>query len=101
MLKDFFSLKPEPPSYQPFPWADARIYDMGLFPFLRGYGINYYNNENPLYMVFLAVLHSFAGYDYKSMTWMQLLVLAFIQPFFTCWGKNSIVRLLAYFWRWL
>ena len=88
MLRDFFSLEPAPPSFQPFPYADARDYDMGAISILRGYGIKYYNNENPLYLVFLAVLHFFAGYNYKALTWMQLLVLAFIPVILYLLGKK-------------
>jgi hypothetical protein len=88
MLRDFFSLEPAAPSYQPFPYADARVYDLGAISILRGYGINYYNNENPLYLIFLAVLHFFAGFNYKTMTWMQLLVLAFVPVILFLLGKK-------------
>ncbi len=76
MLGHFFSLSPAAPSYQPFPYSDARLYDQAGISILRGYGISVYGL--PLYSIFLAVLHFFAGSNYMIMTWLQILVLAFI-----------------------
>ncbi len=79
LLKHYFSLEPAAPSYQPFPYDDARIYDLGGISILRGYGIYFYKyTDKPLYHVFLAILHFFAGNNYWIMTWLQILVLAFI-----------------------
>jgi hypothetical protein len=76
LLGHFFSLPPAPPSYQPFPYSDARLYDQAGISILRGYGISVYGL--PLYSIFLAILHIFAGSSYTIMTWLQILVLAFI-----------------------
>ncbi len=76
MLRHFFSLEPAAPSYQPFPYSDARTYDLGAISILRGYGISFYGL--PLYSIFLAVLHFFAGSNYTLMTWLQILFLALI-----------------------
>jgi hypothetical protein len=79
MPNHFFSLQPMAPSYQPFPYSDARFYDLGGISILRGYGIYFYESyDKPLYMVFLAILHFFAGFNYTIMTWLQILILAFI-----------------------
>ena len=88
MLRHFFSLSPAAPSYQPFPFSDARLYDLGAISILRGYGISYLNNENPLYLIFLAILHFFAGYNYKLLTWLQVLILAFIPVILFLVGKK-------------
>jgi hypothetical protein len=79
LLWHWFSLMPAAPSYQPFPHSDARFYDLGGISILHGYGI-YFNQsaDKPLYMVFMAALHFFAGSNYTIMTWMQILILAFI-----------------------
>ena len=79
MLRHYFSLEPAAPSYQPFPYSDARFHDLGGISILRGYGIYFYKGyDKPLYMIFLAILHFFAGFNYTIMTWLQILVLAFI-----------------------
>ena len=75
----FFSLTPSPPSFQPFPLSDARFHDLGGISILRGFGIYFHKNyDKPLYMVFLAILHIFAGSNYTILTWLQILILAFI-----------------------
>ena len=48
----------------------------------------YLNNENPLYLIFLAILHFFAGYNYKLLTWLQVLILAFIPVILFLVGKK-------------
>jgi hypothetical protein len=79
LLRHFFSLEPAAPSYQPFPYSDARFHDLGGISILRGYGIYFHRSfDKPLYMVLLAIFHSFAGFDYKVMTWLQVLFLALI-----------------------
>jgi hypothetical protein len=76
MLGHFFSLPPTAPGYQPFPYSDARLYDQAGISILRGYGISVYGL--PLYSIFLAILHFFAGSNYTVMTWLQILFLALI-----------------------
>lgn len=88
MLFSPFSLAPGAPTYQPIPFYDARIYDLGGISIFRGHGINYYYNENPLFEVFMAVLHFFAGFDYKLMIWLQVLLLAFIPVILFFLGKK-------------
>jgi hypothetical protein len=88
MKSSVFSLSPAAPTYQPIPFYDARIYDVAGISVFRGYGINYHNNENPLFVVFMAILHFLAGFDYKLMTWLQVLVLAFIPVIFFLLGKK-------------
>jgi hypothetical protein len=79
MLRHFFSLEPAAPSYQPFPYSDARLYDLGGISILRGYGIYFHQSaDKSLYMVFLAFLHFFASSNYMIMTWLQILILSFI-----------------------
>ncbi len=79
MDHQFFFLRPAAPSYQPFPFSDARHHDLGGISILRGYGVFYAEiPDKTLYFVFMAILHFFAGYNYWIMTWLQILILAFI-----------------------
>jgi hypothetical protein len=79
MLTHHFFLESGAPIYQPFPFSDARVHDLGGISILQGYGIYFYGyTDKPLYMVFMAILHFFAGYNYSFMTWLQILILAFI-----------------------
>jgi hypothetical protein len=84
-----FSLKPAAPSYQPFPFSDARDVDLGGISILRGFGIHFYGyTDKPLDMVFMAIMHFFAGSNYVVMTWLQILVLAFIPVVLFFFGKK-------------
>ena len=89
MNRQFFFLRPAAPSYQPFPFSDARDHDLGGISILRGYGV--FHSKIPdktLYFVFMAILHLFAGYNYLIMTWLQILILAFIPVIFFLLGEN-------------
>ena len=89
MVRQYFSLEPTAPSYQPFPYSDARIHDLGGISILQGYGIYFYGyTDKPLYMVFLAILHFFAGFNYLLMTWLQILILAFIPVILFRFGEK-------------
>jgi hypothetical protein len=89
MTSQFFSLRPAAPGFQPFPFSDARFHDVGGISILKGYGIYFFGyTDKPLYMVFMAVLHFFAGYNYSLMTWLQILVLAFIPVVLFFLGKK-------------
>ena len=89
MLKQYFSLEPIFPNYQPYPFDDARIHDLGGISILVGRGIYFHGyTDKPLYMVFLAVLHLLANYDYSLLTWLQILVLAFIPVTLFFFGKK-------------
>jgi hypothetical protein len=84
-----FALEPAAPSYQPFPFSDARVHDVGGISILRGSGIDFYGyTDKPLYMVFMAILHFFARSNYTVMTWLQILVLAFIPVILFFFGKK-------------
>jgi len=79
MERHYFSLRPAPPSFQPFPFSDARIYDLGALSILDGQGVFFHGfTDKPLYMVFLAILHGFGGSNYVLLIWLQLAVLALI-----------------------
>jgi hypothetical protein len=88
MLRHYFSLEPAAPSYQPFPYSDARTYDLEGISILRGYGYLYRDIDKPFYMIFMAILHFFAGSNYMIMTWLQILVLAYIPVILFLLGKK-------------
>lgn len=91
MASHYFSLPKMPPNYQPFPFSDARDNDIGALSILNGSGINFHGyTDKPLYMVFLAFLHSLTGYDYSLLTWFQILCLSFIPVLFYWFGKKFI-----------
>ncbi|MFH2039328.1 MAG: hypothetical protein ABIJ65_07820, partial [Chloroflexota bacterium] len=89
MLKHFFSLQPTMPTFQPFPWSDARWLDLGGLSILKGYGINFHHpSDKPLYMVFLAALHLIAGSNYSLITWLQILVVSLTPVILFFFGKK-------------
>ncbi len=96
MLKHYFSVEPLAPYYQPYPYSDARIYDLGAISILRGYGI-YYGHfiDKPLYLVFLAFLHRLAGFDYNLLTRLQAIILAGMIPALYWFGKTFHSRFLG------
>lgn len=77
--RHFFSLRPTAPNYQPFPFSDALLHDLGGLSILSGDGILFgLFTDKPLYMVLLAFLHLFTGGDYVALQWAQVFVLGFI-----------------------
>ena len=89
MLKHFFSLQPTPPNYQPFPYSDARVDDLGGLSILQGNGIYFHGyTDKPLYMLLLSLFHLIAGLNYSLLTWIQILVLGFIPVILYFLGKK-------------
>jgi hypothetical protein len=89
MLKHFFSVQPTPPNFQPFPFSDARVNDLGGLSIIRGYGIYFHGyTDKPLYMIFLSFFHLIAGNNYSLLTWIQILVLGFIPVVLYLLGKK-------------
>jgi hypothetical protein len=88
MERHFFSLPPAAPSYQPFPYSDARLHDIFGISILQGYGVFSQGFDKPLFNLYMAILHIFAGYNYSLMTWLQILILAFIPVILFLLGKK-------------
>jgi len=89
MLKHYFSLEPTPPNFQPYPYSDARVHDLGAISILKGDGIYFHGyTDKPLYAVFLAVLHLFSGNNYATLAWAQIIVLALIPVLLYLLGKR-------------
>lgn len=76
--QSFNAPRPSPPTYEYYPFSDSTSYDLGSQFALIGQGIN--NNlltDKPLYMLFLALLHSLGGQSVRIVIGLQVLVLAF------------------------
>jgi hypothetical protein len=85
----YFSLEPTAPNFQPFPYSDARVHDLGAISILFGNGIYFHGfTDKPLYMVIVAIYHLFAGNDYVLLTWVQIIFLAFIPVIAYYLGKK-------------
>ncbi|MGZ9234388.1 MAG: hypothetical protein ACXW4E_02590 [Anaerolineales bacterium] len=77
----YFSLEPGEPNFQSYPFSDALIYDSTSQEFLIGKPIPGDLWVKPIYSLFLALLHLFAGENYALLTSMQVIVLAIIPSF--------------------
>ena len=74
-----FSLVPNAPQFQPYPYSDARVHDLGAISIINGMGIYFHGfTDKPLYMAFLALFHLIAGNNYILLTWIQVIFLALI-----------------------
>jgi hypothetical protein len=90
-----FSTRPAAPYFQSFPASDARVHDFGALAVLNGAGIRTFTDK-PLYMIFLAILHVFAGYDYNLLSFLHTCFLALIAPFLYILGKSFHSRLFGF-----
>lgn len=92
-----FASRPEAPYFQSFPISDARVHDLGAIGVLKGAGILFKSyTDKPLYMVFLAILHVLAGYDYNLLSVLQTGFLALMVPFLYVLGKSFHSRLFGF-----
>jgi hypothetical protein len=78
LTPSYNSLKPVPPNFQSYPFADALYYDSSAQQFLIGQAIPSHLWVKPFYTFFLSVLHLFVGQDYSLVIGLQVAVLAII-----------------------
>ncbi len=71
-------LESAPPNFQEYPFGDSILYDTVAHKFLTGTALPNDFWVKPLYSFFLAVLHLFAGEDYKLLVFLQIAILAII-----------------------
>ncbi len=89
MQRHYFSLRPSAPSFEPFPFSDARTNDLGALSITNGQGIFFHDlTDKPLYMVFLAFLHLLGGDNYVWLIWLQVAALASIPVMLFMLGKQ-------------
>lgn len=74
----YTSLAPSPPNFQSYPFGDAIIYDIAAHEYLIGKPIPSEFGVKPLYSLFLALLHLFAGENYALLITLQIIVLAVV-----------------------
>jgi hypothetical protein len=87
--RSYFFPSARAPTFQIFPYSDAGFYDYASQSILIGEG--FLNGEivtRPLYVLFLAVLHGFAGQDYKELIVLQTLILACFPPILYWLGRS-------------
>lgn len=97
LVKEFYYSKhPIAPYYQPFPFTDAQVHDLGALSIINGWGIDFGQyTDKPLYMVFLAFLHLFAGNDYNLLAQLQVWFLAFVPVVLYWLGRSFHSRFLG------
>lgn len=77
--RSYFVPALRPPNFNFYPSSDAENYDLLALNLFAGNGFrNGMTVVRPLYVVFLAVLHQFAGTDYIDLTTLQIIALALI-----------------------
>jgi hypothetical protein len=77
----YFSLEPREPNFQSYPFSDSLIYDSTSHEFLIGKPMPADLWVKPIYSLFLALLHLFAGENYALLASVQVVILAVIPSF--------------------
>lgn len=87
------ALKPHEPNFEVYPFIDAQVYDEYAQSLLIGNGFkNVEIPQRPLYIVFLALMHTVAGQDYDRMITLQSLFLANLPVLLFLLGKELYGR---------
>jgi hypothetical protein len=87
-LRNSFYAPITPPYNQPFPASDAAYYDSDAQSLLMGNGFVHKIPTRPLYILFLAGLHSLLGQDYARLILGQTIVLALLPVALYFLGKQ-------------
>ena len=88
VLKNSFYISIDPPAFQPFPYSDAGYYDWMAHSLLIGHPFQGEIPTRPLFIVFLAFLHTLFGENYKLIIAGQTALLALIPVIFYYLGKR-------------
>jgi hypothetical protein len=101
LTPNWFAAPPRAPNQAIYPNSDAYLYDTTGQTLLTGEGLKTQNAPfaiRPLYGLFLAGIHALGGFDYESVLWMQVAVLALI-PVLLYWitlhVHNRVSALIA------
>ena len=87
------ALDPIGPNYEIYPFIDAQVYDSHAQSILIGDGLGADEiPQRPIYIVFLALLHSLAGQNYDSVIFAQSLFLAFFPVLLYLFGTEFFGR---------
>jgi hypothetical protein len=99
LQKSFLFTGPRPPNGVPYPFADAASLDAGSQFALIGQGIFAYNTpffERPLYLSFLAYLHTLFGQNYEILMAAQAAVLAIFPAIIYLIGRSLNMRAVGF-----
>ena len=88
MAPDYFVLTPQEPNFELYPYSDAATHDVLAQRLLIGEGFPGVARK-PLYVIFLALLHSLSGQSYEGVALLQVMVIALI-PVFIYWLTKSL-----------
>ncbi len=87
------ALRPHEPNFEIYPFIDAQVYDEFAQSVLigNGFGANEIP-QRPLYIVFLAFIHTLVGQDYRKLIALQSLILALFPVLLYLFGKEFFGR---------
>jgi hypothetical protein len=89
LMTNFFTRAVDPNSGLYYPFSDSRIYDLGTFSLLTGYGFGFKTPmQRPLYCLFLAILHLIYDGNFYRMMLAQVKFFAIIPVFAYLLGKK-------------
>lgn len=89
LMTNFFTRAIDPNSGLYYPFSDSRIYDLGTFSLLTGYGFGFKTPmQRPLYCLFLAILHLIYDGNFYQMMMAQVKFFAIIPVFAYLLGKK-------------
>lgn len=74
--ESYFTPSPTPPNFEHYPHSDAALYDQSAQNLLIGADQNNKIILRPLYVFFLAFLHTIGGQQYENVIFFQILFLA-------------------------
>ncbi len=92
---DYFAPVPRAPNYEIYPYSDAALHDVNAQELLIGEGFPGISRK-PLYVLFLALLHTIGGQNYTNVISLQVGVLAFL-PVFIYWLTKGLHSRLSGF----
>jgi len=93
VLANGFYVTINPPTFQPFPYSDAGYYDRTAHSLLLGYSYQEGIPIRPLFIVYLALLHTLFGENYPAIIAGQTALLALIPVVFYFLGKKIHSRI--------
>ena len=99
-LRESFLMRgPYPPNFDFYPFADAAAFDAASQFALIGQNFFILNSlffERPLYLGFLAYLHSWLGQDYQLLMAVQAAVFAILPVFIYLIGRSFDIRSVGF-----
>ncbi len=89
LKRQYFFLQPSMPAFQPFPYSDARVHDLGALSILNGQGVFFHGyTDKPFMMVLLACFHLFFDRNYVLIQWLSVFFFALMPVIVYCLGRR-------------